>query len=52
MSVLEAIGNTPLVEIKRLWNSEKTQIRIFSILLIQIYKAQVNWVAFLIRLLL
>lgn len=28
MSVLEAIGNTPLVELKRIWNSSETGVRI------------------------
>jgi S-sulfo-L-cysteine synthase (O-acetyl-L-serine-dependent) len=28
MSVLDAIGNTPLVELKRLWNSTETGVRI------------------------
>jgi len=30
MSVLKAIGNTPLVEITNLWNSEKTGVRILA----------------------
>jgi cysteine synthase B len=30
MSILNAIGNTPLVEIKNLWNSEKTGVRILA----------------------
>ncbi len=30
MSILEAIGNTPLVEIKNLWNSDKTGVRILA----------------------
>ncbi|MFC1669511.1 PLP-dependent cysteine synthase family protein [Spirochaetota bacterium] len=30
MSVLDAIGNTPMVEIKRLWDSEKTGVRILA----------------------
>lgn len=29
MSVIKAIGNTPLVEIHRMWSSEKTGVRIF-----------------------
>ncbi len=30
MSILDVIGNTPVVEIKRLWNSEKTGVRIMG----------------------
>lgn len=30
MSILDAIGNTPLVEIKNLWNSDKTGVRILA----------------------
>jgi cysteine synthase B len=30
MSVLDAIGNTPLVEITNLWNSQKTGVRIMA----------------------
>ena len=30
MSVLDAIGNTPLVEIINLWNSKKTGVRIMA----------------------
>jgi cysteine synthase B len=30
MSVLDIIGNTPLVEIKRLWNSDKSGVRILA----------------------
>jgi cysteine synthase B len=30
MSVLDAIGHTPLVEIERLWSSEKTGVRILA----------------------
>ena len=30
MSVLDAIGNTPLVEIINLWDSEKTGVRIMA----------------------
>jgi len=30
MSILEAIGNTPLVEINRMWNSEKSGVRILA----------------------
>ncbi len=30
MSIIHAIGNTPLVEITRLWNSEKTGVRILA----------------------
>ncbi|HVN70948.1 MAG TPA: cysteine synthase family protein [Desulfomonilia bacterium] len=30
MSVLDAIGNTPLVEIRNIWNSEKTGVRIMA----------------------
>lgn len=30
MSILDAIGNTPLVEIERLWSSEKTGVRILA----------------------
>ena len=30
MSVLDAIGNTPLVEIKHLWDSAKTGVRIMA----------------------
>ncbi|TFH38577.1 MAG: pyridoxal-phosphate dependent enzyme, partial [Chrysiogenales bacterium] len=30
MSVLEAIGNTPLVETGRIWNAEKTGVRILA----------------------
>ncbi|MFQ3546755.1 MAG: cysteine synthase family protein [Termitinemataceae bacterium] len=30
MSILDAIGNTPLVEIKNLWNKEKTGVRILA----------------------
>ena len=30
MSILEAIGNTPLVELNRMWNSDKTGVRILA----------------------
>jgi len=30
MSILEAIGNTPLVEIKRMWDSNKSGVRILA----------------------
>ena len=30
MSVLDAIGNTPLVEIVNLWDSQKTGVRIMA----------------------
>ena len=30
MSVLDAIGNTPLVEIKNIWNSDRTGVRIMA----------------------
>ncbi|MBU2515451.1 cysteine synthase family protein [bacterium] len=30
MSLIEAIGNTPLVEIKRIWNSDETGVRILA----------------------
>jgi S-sulfo-L-cysteine synthase (O-acetyl-L-serine-dependent) len=30
MSVLDAIGNTPLVEVKNIWNSDKTGVRIMA----------------------
>ncbi|MBD3244192.1 MAG: cysteine synthase [Chitinivibrionales bacterium] len=30
MSVLDAIGNTPLVELKRLWDSDKTGVRMLA----------------------
>ncbi len=30
MSILEAIGNTPLVEIKRMWDSDKSGVRILA----------------------
>ncbi len=30
MSIIEAIGNTPLVEIKRIWNPDETGVRILA----------------------
>ena len=30
MNILDAIGNTPLIEIKNIWNSDKTGIKIFA----------------------
>ncbi len=30
MSIVDAIGNTPLVEISRMWNTEKTGVRIMA----------------------
>ena len=30
MSIIDAIGNTPLVEIKNLWNTDKTGVRILA----------------------
>ena len=30
MSVLDAIGNTPLVEIRRLWDAKKTGVRLLA----------------------
>ncbi|MBU1172767.1 MAG: cysteine synthase family protein [Proteobacteria bacterium] len=30
MSILDAIGNTPLIEIERLWSTEKTGVRIMA----------------------
>jgi cysteine synthase B len=30
MSILDAIGNTPLVEIKNIWNPDKTGVRILA----------------------
>jgi cysteine synthase B len=30
MSVIDAIGNTPLVEIERMWNTDKTGVRIMA----------------------
>ncbi len=30
MSIIDAIGNTPMVEIKRIWNSDETGVRILA----------------------
>ena len=30
MSILEAIGNTPMVELNRMWSTEKTGVRVLA----------------------
>ena len=30
MSIIEAIGNTPMVEVKRIWSSDETGVRILA----------------------